>query len=126
MIQTSDNILHIQTPVLIQLNTRLILIFLLWRRSTWLQHLLEHVELDPGLALVLGDGEVVGEVLMTHQRGEGVPVLVNCPLELGGVCVTSALVFGLEMLHLRQNVESVSHPELLTCLSCRSESSNIS
>ena len=111
IIQTSRNNLRIHTPVLVKFSTRLILIFLLWRRSTWLQHLLEHVELDPGLALFLGDGEVVGEVLVTHQRGEGVSVLVHRPLELGGVCVALALVLGLEMLHLGQNVESVGHPE---------------
>ena len=90
---------------------KLILVFLLWWRSTWLQHFLQHVELDPGLALVLGDGDVVGEVLVAQQGGEGVPVLVDGPLELAGVRVARPHVLGLEVLHLTEDIEPVPHDD---------------
>ena len=38
-----------------------------------MQHLLQHVELDPSLALVLGDGQVVRQVVVAHQAGERIP-----------------------------------------------------
>ena len=41
------------------------------------------------------------------------------PLELGGVGVPRALVLGLQVLHLGQNVEPVSHPEAGVGLSAR-------
>ena len=53
---------HIKTTTPLHL----ILGFLLWRRPAGLQHLLQQVELDPGLALVLPDGQVVGQVVVTH------------------------------------------------------------
>ena len=56
---------------------------------------------------------------MSHERCEGVPVLVSGPLELGGVCVARALVLGLQVLHLGQNVEPVTHPEAGAVLSAR-------
>ena len=97
--------------------------FLLWRRSTWLQHLLQP-ELDPGFVLVLTDGQVVGQVGVAHQGGEGVPehgdhldealpVLVDGPLKLGGVGVPRAHVLGLQVLHLGEDVEPArvsTHP----------------
>ena len=57
--------------------------------------------------------------LVSHERCEGVPVLVSRPLELGGVCVPRALVLGLQVLHLGQNVEPVTHPEAGAVLSAR-------
>ena len=56
---------------------------------------------------------------MSHERCEGVPVLVRRPLELGGVRVPRALVLGLQVLHLGQNVEPVSHPQAGAVLSAR-------
>ena len=51
----------------------LVLVLLLWRRATGLQHLLQQVELDPRLALVLGDGQVVCQVVVAHQTCERIP-----------------------------------------------------
>merc|ERR1719154_261551 len=92
-------------------NTPLILVFrfLLWGRSTWLQHLFQKVELDPSLALILPNSQVVGQVIVSHQAGIGVPVLISCPFKLGGIRMSSAHILGLQMLHLGQNVIPVSH-----------------
>ena len=56
-------------------NTKLTLVFrfLLWRRSTGLQHLFQQVELNPSLALILSNSQVVGQVIVPHQAGIGVP-----------------------------------------------------
>ena len=51
----------------------LVLVLLLWRRAAGLQHLLQQVELDPRLALVLGDGQVVCQVVVAHQTCERIP-----------------------------------------------------
>ena len=94
----------------------------LWRRSTGLEHLLQHLEPHPCLGLVLTDCQVVRQVRVAHQTGKCVPgkvasrlvsrskvrlspVLVSCPLKLGGVGMTCAHVLGLQMLHLREDVE---------------------
>ena len=51
----------------------LVLVLLLWRRAAGLQHLLQQVELDSRLALVLGDGQVIRQVVVAHQAGESIP-----------------------------------------------------
>ena len=68
------------------------------------------------------DCQVVRQVRVAHQTGKCVPgkvasrlvsrskvrlspVLVSCPLKLGGVGMTCAHVLGLQMLHLREDVE---------------------
>ena len=94
----------------------------LWRRSTGLEHLLQHLEPHPCLGLILTDCQVVRQVRVAHQTGKGVPgkealilfcslpesfppVLMSCPLKLSGVSVACAHVLGLEMLHLGEDVE---------------------
>lgn len=79
------------------------------RRAAGLQHLLHQVESNPSLALVLGDGEVVEEVEMTHVGAVRVSVLVHQPFPLGGVGVTGADVLGLQMFQLTVDVVAVGH-----------------
>ena len=47
-------------------NRDLIFWFLLWRWPTGLQHFLQEIKLDPRLALVLGDSQVIRQVVVTH------------------------------------------------------------
>jgi len=79
------------------------------RRTAWLQHLLHEVEAHAGLALVLGDGEVVEQVEVAHVGAVGVPVLVHQPLPLGGVRVARPDVLGLQVLQLAVDVVAVRH-----------------
>ncbi len=82
---------------------------LLRRRPARLQHLLHDVELDPGLGLVLCDGEVVEHVVVALVGGQRVPVLVGGPVELGGVGVAGADVLGLKVLQLAVDVVALAH-----------------
>lgn len=82
------------------------------RGSTWLQHLLHQVEADARFALVLGHGEIVEQVKMSHVRAVRVPVLVDQPFPLAGVGVPRADVLGLKMLQLAVDVVSVRHSRL--------------
>ena len=45
----------------------------LWRRSTGLEHLLQHLEPHPCLGLVLTDCQVICQVCVAHQTGKCVP-----------------------------------------------------
>ena len=45
----------------------------LWRRSTGLEHLLQHLEPHPCLGLVLTDCQVVCQIRVAHQTGKCVP-----------------------------------------------------
>lgn len=80
-------------------------------RPTGLQHLLHQVEAHAGLALVLGDGEVVEQVKVAHVGAVGVPVLVHQPFPFSGVSVARADVLGLQVLQLTVDVVAVSHSE---------------
>ena len=127
---------------------------LLWRRATWVEHFLEHVELDTGARLIFSDCDVRQEIWMPdvatkkikiiflinwdnlilikslkssqkwfgkHIEGKNivckpcisVSVSIHNPLPLGGVSVPSAHIFGLEMLHLRENIVPITHFELI-------------
>ena len=64
---------------------------------------------------------MVGQVCVAHQTGKRVPgrvllrlglplndfspMLMSCPLKLGGVSMARAHVLGLQMLHLGEDVE---------------------
>lgn len=78
--------------------------------SARLQHLLHQVEAHARLALVLGHGEVIKQVEMSHVGAVRVPVLVHKPLPLAGVRVPRADVLGLQMLQLTVDVVPVRHP----------------
>ena len=65
---------------------------------------------------------MVGQVCVAHQTGKCVPgrvllmlgsplksfspVLMSCPLKLGGVSMAGAHVLGLQVLHLGEDVET--------------------
>ena len=68
------------------------------RRPTGLQHLLHQIEAHTGLALILGDGEVVEQVKVAHVGTVGVSMLVHQPFPLSGVRVARADVFRLQVL----------------------------
>ena len=102
----------------IMLLSKCILLSIVWlvcRRTAWLQHLLHQIEADPRLALVLSDGEVVEQIKVSHVGAVGVPVLVHQPLPLAGVCVTRPDVLGLQMLQLTVDVVAVGHCHFLRC-----------
>lgn len=80
------------------------------RWSTWLKHLLHQVEADTRFALVLGHGEVVEQVKMSHVWAVRVSVLVDQPFPFAGVSVSCADVLRLKMLQLTVDVISVRHP----------------
>lgn len=79
------------------------------RWSTWLKHLLHQIETDTRFALVLGHGEVVEQVKMSHVRAVRVSVLVDQPFPFAGISVSCADVLGLKMLKLTVDVISVRH-----------------
>lgn len=89
--------------------TDLSIVRLVCWRSTGLQHLLHQVEADPCFALVLGNGEVVEQVKVSHVGAVRVPVLVHQPLPFAGVRMACADVLGLQMLQLAVDVISVRH-----------------
>lgn len=86
-----------------------VLLGLVRRRPAGLQHLLHQVEAHARLTLVLGDGEVVEEVKVTHVGAVRVPVLVDEPFPLGGVGVARADVLGLQVLQLAMDGVPVRH-----------------
>ena len=57
-----------------------------------------------GHTVSLESGKVASR-LVSRSKVRLSPVLVSCPLKLGGVGLTCAHVLGLQMLHLREDVE---------------------
>ena len=94
--------------------------------SLFLSFFLSFFKLDPGLALVLADGQVVGEVSVAHEGGKGVPVLMNSPLKPGGVCVPCPHILGLEVLYLGEDVLFVLNWEVFILSLVEVNQANIS
>ncbi|MPC24002.1 hypothetical protein E2C01_017072 [Portunus trituberculatus] len=63
-------------------NTSKSVLVLLWWWSTRLHHFLHHIEADPGLGLILSDGDHVQHIKVAHVGGVGVTLLVDAPLKL--------------------------------------------
>ena len=71
---------------------------------TRLQHLLQQVKLHTSLGLVLRDGEVIEEVVVTDVRRSTVTVLIHHPLVSRRVCVSRTHVLRLKMFRLTVDV----------------------
>jgi len=55
-------------------------------------------------------------IWMANVTGIGIPVSIHHPFPFGGVCMSSTHVLGLQMLHLGENIVTISHLVFLNYL----------
>lgn len=87
----------------------MLVLWLLWWWTTWLQHLLHQIKSDPCFCFILTNGKKVQQIKMPHIWSKRVPMLIYKPFKFCCICVTCSNILWLEMFQLTMDIVPITH-----------------